>query len=104
MIKYKYLSCNKEYSNRLNEVLTKKFKNTFKFSHNDINKFILFLRKGIHSYEYMNDWEKFNETELPGREEFYKSKRYYRCRLHACEKSLQRLWNKKFRWTSLLAS
>ena len=45
LIKYKCLSCNKEYSNRLNEVLTKKFKNTFKFSHNDINKFILFLRK-----------------------------------------------------------
>ena len=38
--KYKYLSCNKDYSNKLNEKLKKRFKNTFKFSSNDNNKFI----------------------------------------------------------------
>ena len=47
------------------------FKNTFKFSDNDINKFILLLRKGIYPYEYVDDWEKFNETTLPEKEEFY---------------------------------
>ena len=39
----------------------KKFKNTSKFCNNDINKFILLLRKSIYPYEYL-DWEKFNET------------------------------------------
>ena len=41
LIKYKCLSCNKDYSNRLDEKLNNKFKNTSKFSNNDINKFIL---------------------------------------------------------------
>ena len=40
LIKYKCLSCNKDYSNRLDEKLNNKFKNAFKFSNNDINKFI----------------------------------------------------------------
>ena len=34
-------------------------------------KFIFLLRKGLYPYEYMNDWEKFNETTLPKKEEFY---------------------------------
>ena len=29
------------------------------------------LRKGVHPYEYIDDWEKFNETTLPEKEEFY---------------------------------
>ena len=41
LIKYKCLSCNKGYSSRLGEEVNKKFKNTFMFSSNDINKFIL---------------------------------------------------------------
>ena len=32
LIKYKFLSCNKDYSNKLDRELKKKFKNTFKFS------------------------------------------------------------------------
>ena len=51
--------------------LKKRFKNTFNFSDNDINKFILLLRKGVYPYEYMNEWEMFNETTLPEKEEFY---------------------------------
>ena len=38
LIKYKCLSCNKDYSNKLDEKLKKKFKNTFKFS-NNVNLF-----------------------------------------------------------------
>ena len=64
LIKYKCLSCNKDYSNKLDEKLQKQFKNTFKFLDNDINKFILLLRKGVYSNEYMDEWEKFNETTL----------------------------------------
>ena len=36
-----------------------------------INKFALLLRKGIYPYEYMDSWEKFNETTLPSKEAFY---------------------------------
>ena len=65
LIKYKCLSCNKHYSSKMDEELKKRFKSTFKFSNNDINKFILLLRKGVYPYEYMDAWEKFNETKLP---------------------------------------
>ena len=41
------------------------------FSDNEINKFILLLRKGVYPYEYMGDLEKFNETKLPEKEELY---------------------------------
>ena len=64
------MSCNKYYSNKIDEELKKKSKNTFKFSNNDINKFILLLRKDFYPYEYMNYWEKFNETSLPEKEDF----------------------------------
>ena len=73
MIKYKCLCCNKDYSNKLDKELKKKFKNTFKFFNNDINNLILLLRKGFYPYEYMDDWEKFIETTLPEKEEFYSS-------------------------------
>ena len=32
---------------------------------------ILLLRKGTYPYEYMDDWEKFNEEALPEKKEFY---------------------------------
>ena len=66
-----FTECDKCYSKKLNEKLKKKFKSTFKFSNNDINKFILLLRRGVYPYQYMNDWEKFNERTLPEKEEFY---------------------------------
>ena len=31
----------------------------------------MLLRKGVYPYEYMDEWEKFNETTLPKKEEFY---------------------------------
>ena len=52
-------------------MIKKQFKDTFKFSNNNINKFILLLRRGVHPFEYMDDQEKFNETTLPEKEEFY---------------------------------
>ena len=64
-LEYKCLSWNEDYSNKFDEELLKKFKNIFKFCNNDINKFILLLRTGVYLYEYMDDWEKFNETTLP---------------------------------------
>ena len=29
------------------------------------------LRKGVYPHEYMDDWEKFNETPLPEKSDFY---------------------------------
>ena len=41
LIKYKCLPCNKDYSSKTDKPLKEKFRNTFKFSDNDVNKFIL---------------------------------------------------------------
>ena len=71
LIKYKFLPCVKDYSSKFDEELKKRFSNTFKFSNNDINKFILLLRKGVYPYGYMDDWEKFNELSILEKEEFY---------------------------------
>ena len=71
LVKDKRLSCNKNYSNKIDEGLKNRFKNAFKFSNNGINKFILLLRKIVYLYEYMDEWEKFNETLLLKNEEFY---------------------------------
>ena len=70
LIKYKCL-CKKDVSNKLGEKFKKRFKNTFKLSNNDINKIIFLLRKGVYPYKYMDEWEKFNETSLAEKEEFY---------------------------------
>ena len=70
-IKYKCPSCNQNYSDKADEELNKRFNNTFKFSNNDINKCIFFLRKVVYPYEYMDEWEKFNDTSFPQNEEFY---------------------------------
>ena len=42
----------------------------FKFS-NDMKKFILLLTKVVYPYEYMDDWEKFDKTTSPEKEEFH---------------------------------
>ena len=65
------LSCSKSYQRKLNEKLQERFFNTYKFSKIDNNKSILLLRKGVYHYEYMDDYEKFNETPIPWKEGFY---------------------------------
>ena len=51
--------------------MKERFLNTYKFSNYDYNKFTLLLRKNVHPYEQMDDWEKFNETSLLEKEDFY---------------------------------
>ena len=58
----KCLCCNKNYQQKFDGNLKKRFFDTYKFYKCDINKFILLLRKGIYRYEYMDDWEKSKET------------------------------------------
>ena len=71
LIEYKCLCCNKNYQHKFDEKLKKRFFDTYKFFSHVNNKFILLLEKCIYFCEYMNDWEKFNETSLPEREDFY---------------------------------
>ena len=42
-----------------------------KFCNGDLNKFVMFLRKGVYPYEYMDSWERFNETSSPPKKDFY---------------------------------
>ena len=71
LTEYKCLLCYKNCQRKFDEKLKKPLFNTCKFSNHDNNKFILLLRKGVYRYEYMDDWEKFNETSLPEQEDFY---------------------------------
>ena len=68
------IDCEKEYEKDFNNELIEKFANTYKFCDNDLDKFIMLLRKGVYPYEYMdgfNGWDKFNEKIIPGKESFY---------------------------------
>ena len=67
----KCFNCNIYYKKKFNNDLIKKFKNTYSFCDNDLNKFVLLLRKGVYPYEYMDSWERFSETSLPSKEDFY---------------------------------
>ena len=62
---FKCLNCNKSYDKDFNKKVINRFSRTYKFCNGDINKFILLLRKGVHPYEYMGSWERFDETSLP---------------------------------------
>ena len=60
-------NCDKDFNNELN----KRFANIYEFCNEDINKFILLLRKGVYPYEYIDSWERFDEKSLPDKEALY---------------------------------
>ena len=70
---FRCFECKKNYKKDFNNELIKKFANISEFCNEDINKFILILRKGVYPYEYMDSWERFDETSLPDKEAFYSS-------------------------------
>ena len=67
----KCIDCEKEYEKEFNKELIERFANNYKFCDNDLNKFLILLRKAVYPYEYMDDWNKFNEKVLPSKESFY---------------------------------
>ena len=67
---YKCKQCNDESFKSING-LNKKVPNTYQFCDVDVKKFVLLLRKGIYSYEYMDSWDTFNKTLVPDKETFY---------------------------------
>ena len=66
----KCFNCKTYYEKEINKELIKKIENTYNFCNNDINKFVLLLIKGVYPYEYMDSWERFNETSLPSKEDY----------------------------------
>ena len=71
LIEYKCFCLHRNYQKTFDENFKNRFANTHKFSCNNINNFTLLLSKDIYSYEYMDDWEMFNETSLPETKVFY---------------------------------
>ena len=69
---FKCIKWERKYFEKFDEEdLTKRFKNTYKFCNGDINKFIFLLRNGIYPYECMDDWNRFDEEQLPDESDFY---------------------------------
>ena len=64
------MCCNKNYQHEFHEKIKEQFFNTYKFSTHDNNTFILLFQKGVYPYEYIDDWEKFNQTSLLEKEDF----------------------------------
>ena len=68
---FKCFNCEQYYKKKFNKDLIKRFASTYEFCNKDLNKFILLLRKGVYPYEYMDSWERFNDTSLLSKEDFY---------------------------------
>ena len=64
---FRCFTSKKNYEKDFNKEFIKRFANTYNFCDNDLNKFILLLRKGVYPCEYMDNWERFDETSLPDR-------------------------------------
>ena len=67
----KCFNCKQYYEKYFSKELIKRFTNTYEFCNKNLYKFVLLLRKGVYPYEYMDNWERFNETSLPSKEAFY---------------------------------
>ena len=65
------MCCHENYQYKFDQKLKERFFNTYKFFNHNSNKFILLLQKGVYPYENMDNWETFNETSLPEKENFY---------------------------------
>ena len=66
---FQCLECKMSYRRDYKELI-KRFANAYEFCNGKTNKFILLLRKGVCPYEYIDSWERFNETSLPVKKKF----------------------------------
>lgn len=71
LLTFKWMDINKAIEKKLDEDLVKRFQNKSKFCDEDSNNFFLMLWKGVYWNEYMGGWERFIETSLPSKKEFY---------------------------------
>ena len=63
-LNYKCKECRKRCFKSISRLI-KNFPIVYQFCKGDLNKFVLLLRKGVYPNEYMDRWEKFNETSIP---------------------------------------
>ena len=84
-------SCTKR-SKQSIDLLKSKFPNTYHLTKGNIKKFLLLLKKGIYAFEYINEWNKFNETELPTIDQFY-SKLNFKNMSKEDHRHAQNVWN-----------
>ena len=70
-LSFRCFRCKKNYEKNFSKELIQRFANIYEFCNEDPNKFILLLRKGVYPYEYMDNWQRFDETSLPDKEAFY---------------------------------
>ena len=68
---YKCGECNTEWEEPLDHKLIEDFRGVYEFCEGDLEKFVLLLRKDVYLYEYMDSWEKFEETSLPVKKDCY---------------------------------
>ena len=66
-LEYKCREC-REWHYPINRLI-RMFPSVYQFYKGDLNKFILLLRKGDYPYEDMDNWEKFDKTTIPPKEE-----------------------------------
>ena len=69
-LNYKCKECNETSAKSVND-LTEKFPRMYQHCNGNTNKFVSLLGKGVSPYEYMDGWERFNETSLPPKKSFY---------------------------------
>ena len=67
---YRCKECKGTSTKSINELI-EKFPRMYQFCKGDLNKFVLLLRKGVYPHEYMDSWERFSETLLPPKNDFY---------------------------------
>ena len=68
---FRCFKCKINYKIDFDKELINKFPSIYDFFEGGINKFILLLRKGVYPYEYMDSWNRFSETSLPDKKDFY---------------------------------
>ena len=59
-----------EQCKKLIKGLIEKFPSVYQFCNYNLNTFVLLLRKSVYLYEFMESWEKFDETILSPKEAF----------------------------------
>ena len=69
-LNYRCKECNGTSNKSINDLI-EKFPRMYKFYNGNLNKFFMLIRKDVYPYEYMDSWERFNETSLAPKEDFY---------------------------------
>ena len=72
LIEHKCLLCNKNCQIKFDKKFKERFFYPCKYSNHDEYMFSLLLQRVAYPYEYMDDWEKFNETSSPEKKYFYR--------------------------------